>query len=62
MGRLAPKVANIEDGSQRTYLPRWYIKAIWYVLFVVTLSTATCCLALQLTDHVLCESRLVAIT
>lgn len=30
----------MEDGSKGAQLPRWYVKAIWYAIFAVTLSIA----------------------
>lgn len=40
----------MEDGSKGAQLPRWYVKAIWYAIFAVTLSIAGWYIALQLTD------------
>ena len=40
----------MEERSTGTQLPRWYVKAIWYAIFAVTLSIAGWYIALQLTD------------
>ncbi len=40
----------MEERSKGIQLPRWYVKAIWYAIFAVTLSIAGWYVALQLTD------------
>lgn len=40
----------MDEGRKGAQLPRWYVKAIWYAIFAVTLSIAAWYVALQLTD------------
>ncbi|MSO27392.1 MAG: AI-2E family transporter [Candidatus Nanopelagicales bacterium] len=43
-------MSSMEEGNNSNHLPPWYVKAIWYAIFAVTLSIAAWYIALQLTD------------